>query len=244
MSEWKHVTPVPGGGKNGGKVAGKVGRIRLGPTRRTFWVIAICLALGGVYDIWTGMKQRAGGAYNAQSGYFAPANGQTPAPVDLPIQNIPQETQVWCWAAVSQQVIAALKGPQATPPQCALVAMANGAPPQACCGGQNPSCVRTGTLQQIQGLIAQFGGRPSAFATPTDPMTLYNTLANGHAVILALRSGQGSGHVVVVRGMAFQPTADGSVEPVLFVNDPMAYYTQPIPFRNLVNMWESAIIVN
>lgn len=237
MSEWNHVTPVPG----------KATRRGLRPTRRTFWIIAICLALGVAYDLSGGFGKPnplASAGYNSQSGVWSSPNGQIPAPVDLPIQNIRQETEVWCWAAVSQQIVAALKGPQSTPPQCALVAMANGAPPQACCGGQNPACVRTGTLQQIQGLISQFGGRPSAFAPPTDPMTLYNTLASGRAVILALRSAQGSGHVIVVRGMAFQPTGDGGVEPVLFVNDPMAYYTQPIPFRNLVNMWEAAIIVN
>ena len=97
-------------------------------------------------------------------------------------------------------------------------------------------------MQQIQDLIAQFGGRPTSLAQPTDPMTLYGALAQGRPVILALRSGQGSGHVVVVRGMSFVQT-DNGVEPVLHVNDPMAFYTQPVAFRDIVAVWSEAIVV-
>ena len=73
-----------------------------------------------------------------------------PSPVDVPISNIPQDTPVWCWAAVAQQIIMAIRGPQNTPPQCALVATANGAHPGVCCNGYNPACVRTGSIPQIQ----------------------------------------------------------------------------------------------
>ncbi len=165
-----------------------------------------------------------------------------PPPVDLPIQNISQQTQVWCWAAVAQQIIYSLQGPANTPPQCALVAMANGAPPATCCSGTNPACVRTGSLQQIQGLIAQFGGRYSAIAPPTDPMTLYQELARGRPVIVHIRSGYSSSHVVVVRGMSFIQTAYG-VQAVLHVNDPMAVYTQPVLYSQIVPIWINAIVV-
>jgi hypothetical protein len=67
-------------------------------------------------------------------------HAQIPPPVDIPVQNIPQETQVWCWAAVAQQIIMFSQGPKRTPPQCALVAIANNASPQACCSGYNPMC--------------------------------------------------------------------------------------------------------
>lgn len=176
--------------------------------------------------------------------FFGTAAAQPlPPPIDLPIQNIPQETEVWCWAAVAQQIVLASRGPQATPPQCALVAMANGAPPGACCGGYNPACVRTGSISQIQGIIAQFGGRFSTYAPPADPMTLYRTLASGRAIILQLRTGQQSAHVVVVRGMAFMPSPAG-VQPVLFINDPMSMFTQPVPFAQIAPIWMSAIVVN
>jgi hypothetical protein len=169
------------------------------------------------------------------------AAGQVPRPVDLPIANTRQETQVWCWAAVAQQIIMASRGPRATPSQCALVGMAYGRGSQACC--QNPgSCVTTGSLEQIQGLVRDFGGRGSSVARPTDPMTVYNSLAAGHAIVMAVRSSPYEGHVVVLRGMAWQQTPYG-MQPVLFINDPMAYFTQPVPFDNIARYWEAAIVI-
>ena len=175
------------------------------------------------------------------AGGRAQAPGQLPPPVDLGIQNLPQETQVWCWAAVAQQIIMASRGPQQTPAQCALVAIANGAHPQVCCAQANPACVRTGALQQIQFLIAHFGGRYSTLAPPADPMTLYQTLASGKAVILHIASGQ-MNHVVVLRGMWFQQTQFG-VQPMLAINDPLALFTQPVAYAQLVQMWRAAIVV-
>lgn len=168
--------------------------------------------------------------------------GQIPPTVDLPIQNIPQETNVWCWAAVSQQIIMATRGQQGTPPQCALVGMANGKHPQSCCNNPAP-CTQTGSLEQIQALIKNFGGRSSSIVAPTNAMALYETLAKGHAVVLAVRSSPYSGHVVVLRGMAWQQGPNG-LEAVLLINDPMAYFTQPVPFRNIAQHWEAAIVVS
>jgi len=165
------------------------------------------------------------------------------APVDLPIENISQETNVWCWAAVSQQIIAASRGREQTPQQCALVAVANGAPEETCCVQQNPQCVVTGSLQQIQGLIQHYGGRTSSYAEPTDPMTLYRTLKQGHAVVIGLQTDPSSGHVVVARGMSFQETPQG-VTALVHINDPMAQFTQPVPFQQIAGLWRQAIIVN
>lgn len=170
-----------------------------------------------------------------------------PQPVDLGIQNLTQETQVWCWAAVAQQITLATRGPARTPPQCEMVAIANGAPPATCCDGMgryngNPQCLRTGSTQQIQGLIAHYGGRASSYAPPADPATLYSTLASGRAVILQVSSGMGAAHVVVLRGMSFVSTPYG-VEAVLHINDPMSYFTQPVPFSNLMRIWIAAIVI-
>ena len=172
------------------------------------------------------------------------ASARFPPPVDIPVRNIKQETQVWCWVAVAQQIIMYSRGPQRTPPQCALVAIANNAPPQVCCSGYNPMCVRTGSIQQIQLLIAHFGGRYAGVAPPTDPMTLYRTLASGKPIILQVRTGFQSAHVVVLRGMSFLPAPHGGIEPVLHINDPMAHFTQPVPFSNLIRVWVSAIVIH
>lgn len=168
-----------------------------------------------------------------------------PPPVDLPIANIPQETEVWCWAAVAQQIVAASNGPAGTPPQCALVETAYGVAPGTCCGGFNPACVQPGTFEQIQGLIRHFGGRLSHYSPPASPMALYQTLASGRAVILQLRmsGGPGVSHVVVVRGMSWVPTPYGP-RAFLHVNDPMSIYTMPVPFDAIAPMWSAAIVVH
>lgn len=163
---------------------------------------------------------------------------QYPPPVDIPIQNIPQQTQVWCWAAVARQIIMYSKGPANTPQQCALVAIANGAHPNICCSGYNPQCMVTGSLQQIQLLIGHFGGHFSSIAPPANWQALYQTLQTGRPVILAVSTGF-SGHVVVVRGMSFHP----SVGPVLHINDPLQFFTQPVPFLNIIPYWVAAIVV-
>ena len=203
-------------------------------TRYKAWiVVAVLLMAGADYLLENGS--------NGQTAAAALPQGRVPAAVDLPIQNLPQETGVWCWAAVSQQIIMATYGPQATPPQCALVARAYGQHPDSCC--QMPqNCTVTGTLTQIQGLIGEFGGRYSSIVPPTDPMTVYNTLAAGKAIIMAVKASPNAGHVIVIRGMFWEPTASG-VQPFLVVNDPMSYFTQPIAFSALAQHWEAAIVI-
>lgn len=159
------------------------------------------------------------------------------APIDLRIPNIQQQTQVWCWAAVAQQIIVWKRGN--SPPQCALVAMANNAPPQFCCSG-NPQCHVTGHLNQIQFLIGRFGGSMSQIAPPAGPRPIYQTLQRNRAIIMAVRSSPFSGHVVVIRGISCH-----GPNVVLHVNDPLAWgaFTQPIPFQNILPYWQAAIIV-
>jgi len=170
-------------------------------------------------------------------------NAQILPPVDIPVINIPQKTKAWCWVAVSQQIIMFSQGLQRTPPQCALVAIANNAPPEVCSSGYNPLCVRPGSIRQIQKLIAYFGGRYTTIAPPTDPLTIYRTLASGRPIILQVKTGIQSGHVVVLRGMSFIPRRHG-IEPVLHINDPSSYFTKPVPFLKLLRLWISAIVVH
>jgi hypothetical protein len=194
---------------------------------RRFWVMALCVALAGC------------GGDGGSNSTDPPA---LPVAVDLRIQNLPQETSVWCWAAVTQQIVLWLRGANQTPPQCALVALANNADPNYCCSFPQ-ACSVTGSLQQIQALIAYFGGRYSAIAPPTDAMTLYRTLAAGHPVIMAVQSSPYSGHVIVIRGMAWSETAAGR-QAVLYVNDPLAYFSQAVPFDQVLPYWQAAIVVN
>jgi len=169
----------------------------------------------------------------------APARAELPPPVDLGIANIRQETDVWCWAAVAQQVIVKRKG--RSPPQCALVAMVHGRYPSHCCPHYD-RCAVPGSLSQIQKLIRNFGQRASSIAPPTDAMSLYRNLRAGNPIILAVRNSPYSGHVVVLTGMSWVQGARGP-EAVLHVNDPLQVIPSRLAFRDLLPRWQAAIVV-
>lgn len=172
----------------------------------------------------------------------APAAAQAralPAPVDLGIRNIMQDTDVWCWAAVAQQVIVKRKGK--SPPQCALVAMVHGRYPSFCCPHYE-RCAVAGSLRQIQTLIRNFGQRTTTLSPPSDAMSLYRTLRAGRPIILAIRNSQFTGHVVVLTGMTWVEGASGP-EALLHVNDPLRVIPSRLPFRALAPRWQAAIVV-
>lgn len=172
-------------------------------------------------------------------GQSAQSFGALPPPVDLEIRNIRQETDSWCWAAVAQQVIEKQRGK--SPPQCALVAMANGQMPSFCCS--NPArCRVAGTLGQIQRLIRNFGQQSTAIAPPTDSHTLYRTLQAGRPIILAIRNSRYDGHVVVLTGMTWYAGEKGPVA-VLHINDPLGVIAERLFFDDLLPRWEAAIVV-
>ncbi|RAP56111.1 papain-like cysteine protease family protein [Oleiagrimonas sp. MCCC 1A03011] len=187
------------------------------------------------------MKRIFGLLFVVFSAFPVDAWAKVPPPVDLGIQNLRQETPVWCWVAVARQIVMWTRGQPNTPPQCALVAAASHVPVQACCRFPTP-CTRTGSLQEIQGLILHFGGHYSSISPPANPMAVYRTLASGRAIIMAVQSSPYSGHVVVIRGMAWLPTPSG-FQPVLYINDPMDYFTRPVPFVRFIRYWRAAIVV-
>jgi hypothetical protein len=160
-------------------------------------------------------------------------------PVNLNIENLPQENTAWCWAAAAQQVIYWING--TAPDQCELVASAHKHDVEECCESPE-TCDLPGNLQQIQFLIRKYGGHYSSIAAPANALILYNTLANGKAIILFLQTTPYIGHYVVLTGMEFIQTAYGPAA-VMYINDPMAYYTQPVPFNNLLLLWRAAIVV-
>jgi hypothetical protein len=166
-----------------------------------------------------------------------------PPPVKLNINNILQDTEVWCWAAVAQQIILAKRGPQNTPQQCALVAIANNTHPNVCCLNYNPACIITGSIHQIQYLLKEVGGSYSTLQPPADAAVLYNTLRSGRPIILQVSTGQASAHVVVLTGMYYVRLPNGILEPMLYINDPLSYFSQSVPFRNILTIWTSAIVV-
>jgi len=163
-----------------------------------------------------------------------------PAPVTIDIQNILQEQTDWCWAASAQQVIQWLTNGN-SPPQCQLVASAFGANPNYCCSFPE-QCNTPGNLQQIQSLIQYYGGHATSASSPGSAMDLYNILKQHHAVVLFLQTTPYVGHYVVLRGMEWR-NDNGTYNPIVYINDPLQYYIQPIYFSNLQQIWAAAIIV-
>ena len=165
------------------------------------------------------------------------------APVRINVPNRIQETPVWCWVAVSQQVIEWSKG--SSPPQCALVASANNVPPAMCCDGPHPECVRTGTMPQIQTLIATYGGHASHVIQPSlDPVGLYVYLAQGKPIILQIRTNPAATHVVVLVGISFMRShLYGSVA-YLQVNDPMSIYPFPVLYQTIYPSIVNALVID
>lgn len=166
-----------------------------------------------------------------------------PPTIALPIQNIPQEHPVWCWAAVVQQAVLYKTG--VNHPQCRIVSIAKGQP---CCNHMgkfngNPACAQLGGLLETRNLIQHFGHNPASIALPANPMVLYQALIQNRVIILRIVTNPMMGHVIVLKGMRFVSTSSG-IMPMFLVNDPMAIMPQEIAWPNLLPIWHSAIVVH
>lgn len=171
----------------------------------------------------------------------AAAPAQTlPKSVHVDVPNHLQETEMWCWAAAAQQIIEWSE--KSTMPQCGLVAVANNIHPAVCCAAQSPTCVRTGTMTQVQSLIKMYTGRSSRVINPT-VMSLYAQLTQGKPVIIQVRMSPLTTHVVVLTGMTFVWTRSGAMA-ILELNDPMSIYTIPVPYSNLSQIIVNALVVD
>jgi len=174
------------------------------------------------------------------------AHAQLPPPVVLPVPTVTQDTMVWCWLAVSEMVIR-YRNWGAGFRQCQMMEVGYRVPPGTCCGNPN-LCARPGSIQEIQGVIASFGGRFSSLAPPTNYQVLYNILQSGRPVIAQIATGGSIGHVVVIRGMGFQPFINmlgmPDVAPILMINDPMSIVPAQVPYAQFLAIWRASIIVH
>lgn len=163
--------------------------------------------------------------------------------INLPVPNIQQDTEVWCWAAVAEEIVLGVRGRKDTPRQCHMVAIAKNASPAVCCANFN-ACKITGGLEDIQRLILHFGGRPSSIQPPANPYVLFQTLQSGRPIILQINpSGMGMSHVVVLRGMDIS-NAPWGPRATLFINDPLIPNVVSVDFSQIVGIWQAAIVVD
>jgi hypothetical protein len=163
-----------------------------------------------------------------------------PPPVQLPVPLVTQETEVWCWLAVTEMALR-YRGDSAAPRQCEIIASASKIPTSLCCN-QPYACARTGSMSEIRLALARFGHVSSEFSPPVNFGVLYRVISDGNPVIIDYESGANSSHVVIARGMMFL-TAGDRISPMVLVNDPMASRPLWVPYKELRAKWISSITV-
>ena len=126
-------------------------------------------------------------------------------PVALPVPYRGQQTQVWCWAATSEMVLAYYG---VNVPQCEILS----AWMQMNCCIPNPACETAGSLQVIQGTLHHFGALDSFISGALTFAQVQAEIDAGRPMIVAYNNSF-AGHVVVIFG--YDP-----VNGTVFVHDP------------------------
>lgn len=143
--------------------------------------------------------------------------GRPLVPVDLDIPFFNQETDMWCWAAVSQMVIAHFKGTDATPPQREIARMALGEDAEGWRDGVPDEAYVGNTREFIRLTVKVLSRRASDWYPPPTAEALYASLYFGNPVIASMYMGGEYGHVVVIGGI--RPGEHRGTFEVL-INDP------------------------
>lgn len=150
--------------------------------------------------------------------------GRPLVPVDLNIPFFNQETDMWCWAAVSQMVIAHFKGIDATPPQREIARMALGEDAERWRDGVPDDAIAGHSTDFIRLTVKVLSRRASEWYPPPQPEAIYANLYFGNPVILHVRTGHRMSHVMVVGGIR-PGDARGDFE--VCVNDPAPHLDGP-----------------
>ena len=172
-----------------------------------------------------------------------------PALLDVPI--VTQDTPAWCWLAASEMVIRH-ENTGISLRQCEMLEIGFALPVGECCRDLASCTGFAYGMEEMQSIIAQFGGVVTTLTPPLPPQVLYGSLLSGHPVIARIRSGLTASHAIVIRGMRFRATEetapDGTVttivEPILFVNDPLSYFPHELPYERLLPLWIDSLIVD
>ena len=171
-----------------------------------------------------------------------------PRTVEYNIPHLPQEEQLWCWAAAAQQTIGWVNRGYA-PTQCAIVALGHGLDIEKCCGDRRGICHRTGEIPTIERLIEGFGGYAEQMAiVPRDPKRIYDIVRGGATLLIRLRpqphdAAVGIRHMIVVRGIEWDPLPNGKLSARLLYNDPLGSGYRSVSFESIVGFFEEALLV-
>lgn len=168
--------------------------------------------------------------------------GRPLEPVDLKIPFFNQETDYWCWAAVSQMVIAHFKGIDATPPQREIARMALGEHTEDWRDGVPDEAYVGHTREFIRLTVKVLSRRASDWYPPPSAEELYASLYFGNPVIASMHVSPQYGHVIVLAGI--RPGERRGAFEVL-VNDPAPRIPGPFwtAFDNIRPSMRSHMIV-
>jgi hypothetical protein len=125
-------------------------------------------------------------------------SGPTPAEEDgrvLPVQLAPQQTQVWCWAAVSEMVF---RYYNRGGPQCEVVSAWVGV--NCCAYAGFPQCQQTAPLHVIQQTLYAFGNITSSLHPGPLPLQAVRAELDAGRPMIAAYQGSFIGHVVIIYG--------------------------------------------
>ena len=141
----------------------------------------------------------------------------------LPIVYAAQQTQVWCWAAVSQMVLGYYN--VGSVGQCNILTRWTGAP---CCTAALPICIQAAPdLAFIQATLLEAGGIRSARVRRPLQGTEVIAEINGNRPFIIAYQGSFSGHVVVVGGYSINQDGSGLSVDVL---DPFYGVYRGVPY--------------
>jgi hypothetical protein len=158
----------------------------------------------------------------------------------LPANYVSQQTQVWCWAAVTSEMLT-YYGVQNY--QCQLVGLVTYNVVNACCGTGDPACLTTASLETMEYLVYQLtSGRVSMYeiqgALSFDQVVA--TIDAGNPFVIGYE-GSFSGHVVLVVGY------DKSSQEI-YIHDPYyGIFTVPYATTFVYNgslVWAQTLVVN
>ncbi len=171
---------------------------------------------------------------------------EIPEQIVLDIPHVQQEGDVWCWLAVSEMIVQHYQHGLSLP-QCMMLDIIAETPAGTCCRNPDECRIYAHGLPPIQLLVARFADQPSVILPPMPPRVLYGALQTNHPVIAHVL-----GHVIMIRGMRFQPeiveTESGPVSllaPYVYVNDPEHSVPIWLPYdivrHNMV--WMNSLVV-
>ena len=141
--------------------------------------------------------------------------GRPLIPIDLAMPYFQQETDVWCWAAVSQMVIAHFRGLDATPPQKEIARMALGLEHDEHWQNGIPDEAHVANSREfIRLTVKVLSRRVTDWYPPCSAEQLYALLYFGNPVILHVLVSNDQSHVVVAAGIRPGPER-GSFEVLL-----------------------------